>query len=103
MRSKKITHIICIGPASPYESKCITFVDNKQKVLDEISENKYSYNKANDFINFIFVSQEIQDSSTLVKTMFGMLNQETDRAQMIKYMGEVAKVACPPYRIKEVE
>lgn len=72
-------------------------------MFDEISENKFSYNKANDFINFIDVSKEIQDSSTLVKTMFAMLNQQTNRAQMIEYMGEVAKVACPPYRIKEVE
>ena len=65
-------------------------------MFGKISVNKFSYKKTNDFINFIFVSKEIQNSSTLVKTMVAMLNQQTNRAQMLLYMGEVAKIVCPP-------
>lgn len=55
----KITHILCIGPSFLHNSKCISFVKNIDEMLKEIKKNKFSYNKSNDFINFIFVSKEI--------------------------------------------
>lgn len=78
-----MTRVICIGLPFSNKYREITFVSEIRKVFAEISSNKFSYNKANDFINFIFVSKEIWDSSILVKTMFAMLQQKTNRTEML--------------------
>lgn len=81
-------HIFSYGKDPKYHKiikpSIIEHVVDEMEATQKIKQKKLQFRKKNDFVNFISVETEIETCNIMVGTLYSMINQKTNRQQLLK-------------------